>query len=227
MKNLAIIPARSGSKGLKDKNIKKLFGKPLLGYTVDAALQSGMFEEIMVSTDSEQYAAIARSCGANVPFLRSNENASDKASSWDMVREVLAKYEELGQEFDTVCLLQPTSPLRISDDIIESYKMYKDKGASTVIGVCESDHSPLLQNVLPEDGAMDNFVLKENSVRRQALPVYYRINGAMYIVDVNQIKVNDDIYTNSYAYIMPSERSIDIDTQLDFIIAEAIMGVDR
>ena len=112
MKNIAIIPARAGSKGLPDKNIKLLNGKPLLQYSVEAALGSGCFDKVMVSTDSEKYAEIAREAGAEVPFLRSAYTSTDKASSWDMVEEVLDGYERLGWTFDTFCLLQPTSPMR-------------------------------------------------------------------------------------------------------------------
>ena len=109
MKNIAIIPARSGSKGLKDKNIKALNGQPLLKYSIDAAISSRIFDEIMVSTDSSHYAEIAKVCGASVPFLRSAENSEDKASSWNVVIEVLNYYKQIGQTFDTFCLLQPTN----------------------------------------------------------------------------------------------------------------------
>ena len=114
MKAIAIIPARSGSKGLKDKNIKLLNGKPLIYYTIKAALDSNCFDEVYVSTDSEKYRDIAIECGASVPFLRNTENAGDKSSSWDVVRECLAKYKEIGKDFDCFMLLQPTSPLKQS-----------------------------------------------------------------------------------------------------------------
>lgn len=117
MKNIAVITARSGSKALVDKNIKLLAGKPLLAYTIEAAKESGCFDTIMVSTDSEKYAVIARDYGAQVPFLRSEATSSDTAGSWDVVREVICQYKELGEVFDSVCLLQPTSPLRTAEDI--------------------------------------------------------------------------------------------------------------
>ena len=113
MKNIAMIPARSGSKGLKDKNIRLLNGKPLLAYSIEAAIQSKLFDEIMVSTDSSYYADIAEKYGAKVPFLRSEGNSSDSASSWDTVQEILSFYRNAGEEFDSFCLLQPTSPLRM------------------------------------------------------------------------------------------------------------------
>lgn len=117
MRSIAIIPARSGSKGLPDKNIRPLNGKPLLAYSIEAALASGLFDTVHVSTDSERYADIARQYGADEPFLRSAETSSDTASSEDAIREVLRRYEEMGQRFDAFMLLQPTSPLRTADDI--------------------------------------------------------------------------------------------------------------
>ena len=224
LKNIAIIPARSGSKGLPDKNIKQLNGKPLMAYSIEAALKSKMFEEVMVSTDSNRYAEIAMRLGANVPFLRSEKNSSDSASSWDAVLEVLVAYKKIGKEFDTVCLLQPTSPLRTSEDIIAAYSSYIDNNATSVIGVCESDHSPLWMNRLPPDLSMDNFIMPlANDKPRQALDKFYRINGAIYIVDANHLQNSTNIYMNSFAFIMEREKSIDIDSGLDFIIAEAII----
>ena len=122
MRNIAIIPARSGSKGLKDKNIIELNGKPLMAYTIEAALKSKCFDTVMVSTDSRKYAKIAEEYGAEVPFLRSKENSSDGSSPWDVMEEVLNEYKKLGKEFDTFCLLQPTSPLRDEKDIKKAYK---------------------------------------------------------------------------------------------------------
>lgn len=222
MGNLAIIPARSGSKGLKDKNIKLLNGKPLLAYTIEAAKESGMFDEIMVSTDSKQYADIAKHWGANVPFLRSNELSNDTASSWDVVKEVIEEYKNLGTEFDTVALLQPTSPLRTSNDIVEGYKVMKAKEANFVIGVCEMDHSPLWSNTLPDDLSMENFIRPEVvKMPRQSIPTYYRINGALYIVKTEHLFNSQNIYEKkSFAFIMEKKHSIDIDDQLDLSFAE-------
>ena len=224
MNNLAIIPARSGSKGLKDKNIKELNGIPLIVYTIKAALNSGKFSHVMVSTDSQLYAKISIENGAEVPFLRNELTASDSASSWDVVREVLNKYRELGLEFETITLLQPTSPLRSSDDICNAYDMYYKKAATSVVSVCEMEHSPLWSNTLPETLSMDGFLNVSNNNQRQLLNTYYRINGAIYIVNVDHFLAGKDIYdSGSYAYIMPTVRSVDIDTSLDFLIAETIM----
>ena len=223
MKTIAIIPARSGSKGLKDKNIKDLCGKPLIAYTIEAALESKMFDSVMVSTDSEKYAEISRQYSAEVPFLRSEETSRDTSGSWDVVREVLARYKKRCQEFDTVMLLQPTSPLRTSEDIINAFQLKKQKNADAVISVCEMDHSPLWSNTLPDSLSMKGFIQSINYPRQQ-LPIYYRINGAVYLVDTPVLYKEISIYENNcYAYIMPRERSVDIDTEFDFFLASQIL----
>ena len=228
MKNLAIIPARSGSKGLKDKNIKLLNGKPLMAYSIEAALESKKFDEVMVSTDSPKYADIAKEFGATVPFLRSERTSSDTASSWDMVKEVLSCYEELGKNFDTVCLLQPTSPLRNAVDIQEAYKLYEERASVAVLSVCEMEHTPLWSNVLPDDLSLNGFIRTDLGTRRQDNDTYYRVNGAIYITSVEQLYKDSNLYREgSFAYIMPRERSVDIDTMLDFSYAEFMLDFDQ
>ena len=225
MKNLAIIPARSGSKGLPDKNIKILGDKPLLAYSIKAAQESYLFDEIFVSTDSEKYAQVATEWGANVPFLRSAATSDDKASSWDVVKEVLERYKERGKTFDTVTLLQPTSPLRIAEDIVNGYALMKEKDAKTVVAVCEMDHSPLWSNTLPESLSMTGFIRDEaKNTPRQSLPTYYRINGALYITKPEVLERISEMYEDQcYAYVMPQERSVDIDTAFDFQVAQLFM----
>jgi len=225
MKNIAIIPARSGSKGLKDKNIKLLNGKPLMAYTIEAALKSEQFDDVMVSTDSEKYAEIAKSFGAKVPFLRSAETSTDKASSWDTVAEVLGRYAENGQTFETLCLLQPTSPFRTAEDIKNAYELYNSKADFAVISVCEAEHSPLWCGHLPESGEFLNFINEDAMKQRQAGEKFYRLNGAIYIVNCEKFKTDRYFYqSGSFAYIMPQERSIDIDTALDFKMAEFLIN---
>lgn len=225
MKNIAIIPARSGSKGVKDKNIRDLCGKPLIAYTIEAAIKSGEFDEIMVSTDSEKYAQIAEQYGANIPFLRSEETSSDTASSWDMVEEVLNGYRDRGQEFDTFCLLQPTSPLRTVGDINAAYCLYKTKADLAVVSVCEAEHSPLWCGHLPDSGEFIGFVNPDSLRQRQAGRKFYRLNGAIYIVCIEQFRNDIFLYhEGSYAYIMPQNRSIDIDTEIDFKLVEAYIN---
>ena len=221
MKNVAIIPARSGSKGLKDKNIRSLNGKPLLSYSIEAALQSGIFDRVMVSTDSEEYSEIAKAYGAQVPFLRSEKNSSDQASSWDMIREVLEFYRNRGMEFDSFCLLQPTSPLRNAEDIQEAYRIYEEQKAVSVISVCETEHSPLWCGHLSDEGSLEGFISEENTMQRQGLKPFYRINGDIDIVNIIEFEKNSFLYRKgSYAYIMERERSVDIDGIQDFEYAE-------
>lgn len=225
MNNLAIIPARSGSKGLKDKNIKLLNGKPLIAYSIEAAKQANIYSHIFVSTDSEEYGEVAIQYGAEVPFYRSSKNASDKASTWDVVKEVLQQYQDIGVEFDTFTLLQPTSPLRSYADIQEAYKIFIEKRAVAIVSVCEMEHSPLWSNILPEDNSLLGFLKLDNNQQRQKLETFYRINGAIYMADVKKFLEDTNLYReNCYAYKMPTERSIDIDTILDFKIAEMIIS---
>lgn len=222
---LAIIPARSGSKGLPDKNIKELNGKPLLAYTIEAAQKTKAIDEIFVSTDSETYKEIAEAYGANVPFFRSNMLATDTASSWDVVKEAVIEYEKLEQRFDICLLLQPTSPLRTEKDILNALEIFIKKDANTVVSVCETEHSPLWENTLPEDSNMSNFFDKGIvGKRRQDLPTYYRINGAVYIVRVQHLMASSEIYDDqSFAVIMDKKSSIDIDDWFDFMIAEVLI----
>lgn len=228
MRNLAIIPARSGSKGLKDKNIRLLNGQPLLKYSIDAAISSNLFDEIMVSTDSSIYAEIAKAAGASVPVLRSEVNSSDKASSSNVIIEVLNYYKQVGKNFDTFCLLQPTSPLRKAEDIIRAYELFIRKSAKAVVSVCEAEHTPLWCNVLNEDCSLENFLPVEATGQRQNYKQYYRINGAIYIVDIQQYLEDNNLYVkNCYAYIMNRKNSVDIDTIDDFEYAEYLMLKDR
>ncbi len=221
MRNIAVIPARSGSKGLKDKNIKLLRGKPLLAYAIEAALQSGTCDRVHVSTDSEAYAKIAREYGAEVPFLRSGEFSSDTASTWDAMRFVLREYGKLGETFDAVTVLQPTSPLRTADDVRGACRLFAERRADSVISVCEAEHSPLWCNTLPEDGCLHGFVREGAAAPRQGLPVYYRLNGAVYVVRARVLEARGSLYgERSYAYIMDKRHSVDIDDETDFAMAE-------
>ncbi len=225
MKRIAIIPARSGSKGLKDKNIRKLHGKPLLAYSIEAASCSGMFDKIFVSTDSPQYAEIATSLGADASFLRSKKNSSDTAGSWDAVREVIDKLRDCGERYDEIMLLQATSPLRTAEDIKKAVEVMHEKNAKAVVSMTECDHSPIWCGTLPPDGRMDDFAKNEyKGLPRQSLPTYYRYNGAIYLVTDEELYNTSHMFEHDcYAYVMPPERSIDIDTALDFLIAETIM----
>ena len=229
MKRLAIITARSGSKGLPDKNIRSIMGKPLLAYSIEAARDSGLFDRIYVSTDSKRYKKIAEEWGAEVPFLRPESLAGDTVSSWDVVKQALEVFSEMGEEYKEIALLQPTSPLRSAEDIRNAHELMEKKKAKAVIGVCPMDHSPLWSNILPEDGSMAGFIRPEvmQSVR-QALPKYYRINGAMYFIKKECLDRIESLYEDCcFAYVMPTERSVDIDTITDFYLAEALLQAKK
>lgn len=221
---LSIIPARSGSKGLKDKNIKELNGKPMIAYTIEAALKSGIFKDVIVSTDSTKYAEISKKYGAQVPFIRPKELANDYASSNDVVLHVLEEMEKLGKKYDYFMLLQPTSPLRTAKHIIEAYELLQEKDANSVVSVCEVDHSPLLMNTLDDSLSLDKFIDKKNIKRRQDLPKYFRINGAIYLAKVEHfVKYKNFYKEKSFAYIMDKKESIDIDNEIDFQLAQILM----
>lgn len=223
-KILAIIPARSGSKGLKDKNIKKLNGKPMISYTIEAALKSEIFTNVIVSTDSQKYAEIAKKAGAEVPFIRPEKLATDESTTTDVILHAISEMEKRNDGYDYFMLLQPTSPLRTAENIKQAYSLLKEKDANAVVSVCETDHNPLWSNTLDESLSLDNFIDTKNNKRRQELPTYYRLNGAIYISEINYYKKYRDFYTDkSYAYIMNKRESIDVDDIIDFRLAEVLM----
>ncbi|MDI3473276.1 MAG: CMP-N,N-diacetyllegionaminic acid synthase [Thermotogaceae bacterium] len=226
---LALIPARGGSKGLKDKNIRLLNNKPLLAYTIEAAKESGIFDRIIVSTDSEKIAAVALKYGAEVPFMRPKELATDTASSMDVLIHTIKLLQESGDIYDYVVLLQPTSPLRTSQDIVEAANLLIKKNANSVVSVCRVEHSPLWSNTLPEDLSLKDFIRPEiKNLRRQDLPIFYRLNGAIYIAKVSYILETKDFFgQGSYAYIMPVNRSVDIDTEFDLALAEVLLQHEK
>lgn len=231
MKNssiLALIPARRDSKRLPGKNSMMLEGKPLIAWTIEAALESSCLEEVMVSTNDEQIADIAKKYGAKVPYLRPEKLAGDKVVTFDVVEHALSFYKEKqGKVFDYVLLLQPTSPLRTAADIIKSIRLGKSNKADAIISVCEMDHSPLLCNTLPDNGDMSLFINQENSQKRsQDFPSYYCPNGAIYLCKTERLLEEKSFFLkdNIYAYKMERESSIDIDNKIDFKLAEIIVS---
>lgn len=230
MKNktfLAIIPARAGSKRLINKNIKELNGKPLISHTIKSSLKSKYITKTVVSTDSEEIKKISNKDGASTPFLRPKELAKDDTASIDVVIHCINYYKnELNEEFDYVILLQPTSPLRDDKDIDNAIEYLLEKNADAVIGVCEMEHNPLWSNILDDSNSMKDF-LNEVYInkRSQDLPTYYRINGAIYICKIEKV-INENkllIKDNIFAYKMNQIHSVDIDTELDFILAQTIL----
>lgn len=221
---LAIIPARSGSKGLKDKNIKILNGKPLIAYTIEAALKSGVFDDVIVSTDSEKYKKISEEYGAYVPFLRSQELSRDTTSTNDVIEDLILKLKDMGREYDSFMILQPTSPLRDEKDIVNAVEIFMDKKANSVVSMCECEHSPLLAKELDENLCLDGFLADVQTRRRQEFSKFYRLNGAIYLIQIEYfLKYKDYYKENSYAYIMDKRKSIDIDDIYDFEFAEVLI----
>jgi len=223
-KVLAIIPARGGSKRLPHKNILDLNGKPLIAWTIEAAKQSKFIDKLIVSTDDDKIAEISMQYGAEVPFIRPKNLASDTASSLDVVLHAIHFFKEKEVQFDYVLLLQPTSPLRTNEDIDNAFNLLNDK-TKAVVSVCETEHSPLWSNTLPADLSMKDFIKPEiRNMRSQDLPKYYRLNGAVYISDINYMIQNDGfIGDNTKAFIMPIQRSIDVDYKTDFVMCKLLM----
>ena len=224
-KVLAYIPARSGSKGLPYKNIKLLGGIPLLAHSIKAAKQSQYVDQVILSTDSEEYAAIGKEYGAVVPFIRPAELAQDHTIEADVIIHLINWLKENNQTpFDIIVKLQPTSPLRTAVDIDRAIELLLEKEADSVIGVCETAINPLWTNTLPEDGSMRNFIKRESIDNRQQLGIYYELNGAVYVSTPEMIIKNQGWFgANPYAYIMPRERSVDIDEHFDLEFAEFLL----
>lgn len=218
---LAIIPARGGSKRLPRKNVLDLAGKPLIAWTIEAAKNSKYIDHFIVSTDDQEISDVSKKHGAAV-LTRPAELATDTASSVDVVLHAI---EAQNQSYDYVILLQPTSPLRTAQHIDEAIERLFEKNANAVISVCETDHSPLWANTLPEDGNMDNFIREEvKGKRSQDLPTYYRLNGAIYIADIKRLIGEKTLYIkNSFSYVIEKKYSVDIDQSIDFKLADFIL----
>lgn len=220
---LAVIPARGGSKSIPRKNIKLLAGKPLIAWTIEAALQSQMFSRVIVSTDDKEIAEVARDWGAEVPFMRPVELAQDNIPG---IAPILHAIEWLAvneqDQSDLVMCLQPTSPLRIAQDIQSALELQFDKNADGVVSVCPVKDHPYWMKQLNSDGRMCDFMTLDRPVlRRQDLPLVYALNGAIYLAPRDVLLVRKTWYTDkTYAYVMPPERSLDIDTVWDWWMVE-------
>ncbi|MCK7547004.1 acylneuraminate cytidylyltransferase family protein [Marinobacter koreensis] len=224
---VAIIPARGGSKRLPGKNLKPLAGKPVIQWSIDAALESGIFDRVCVSTDSEEIAELAQLGGAEVPFLRPAELATDTATTADVVRDFIHRYEALKHEIaESVCLLQPTSPLRTVNDIREAAKLLLEEEVDAVVSVCEMEHPYQLCGPLGPSGSLQGFVKAAENIRSQDQETFYRLNGAIYFCSREAALKLEMLYEpcfTSRAYIMSPWHSVDIDTKMDFRIAEALI----
>lgn len=217
---LAIIPARGGSKRLPKKNLLDLCGKPLIAHSIEAALKSKYISKVIVSSDDEEILNIAKEYKADF-IKRPDELASDTATTFDTLKHTLENVEK----YDYVVLLQPTSPLRTEKHINEAIELLEEKNADAIISVCEMEHSPLWSNTLDENLDMSNFLRDEVlNKRSQDLPKYYRLNGAIYICKTEKLLENKGLFVkeNIYAYKMDKKHSVDIDEDIDFIIAKEI-----
>jgi len=220
---LAIIPARGGSKRLPRKNILPLAGNPLIAWTIEAGKKSKYIDEIYVTSDDDEILKISKEFGANT-IKRPKELASDTALTFDAIKHVL---ENIDTQYDYIVLLQPTSPLRNEKHINEAIEFLFSKNADAVISVCETEHSPLWCNTLPEYRSMQRFLREDiKNKRSQDLPKYYRLNGAIYICDREKLLKEKSFFLkeNIFAYIMDRESSIDIDEEIDFKLVEILMN---
>jgi len=224
-KKLAVIPARGGSKGLPGKNIKILSGKPLIAYTIETAINSNVFDKIIVSTDDPNIAEISKRFGVEVPFLRPEYLATDTATSMDVIIHAVNWLEDNNEKFEYVMKLQPTSPLRTAEDIINSFELLEKKNADSIISVSKCEDHPLWTNTLDDTLSMEDFVNEEiKDKNRQELEDYYKLNGVIFLSKTKKLLSTKDWYgDNSYAYIMESVRSIDIDNIIDFKLAEILI----
>jgi CMP-N-acetylneuraminic acid synthetase len=221
----ALIPARGGSKSIPRKNIVRVGGKPLIAWTIEAALGSKLLDRVYVSTDDEEIARVAREHGAEVPFLRPAELASDEAGSLGVALHALDWMAVHGGEPDYLLLLQPTSPLRQTDDIDSAIRLAEDRGASAVLGVSEASPHPWLARQISAEGVLsDFFELQEKPVRRQDYPPAYMINGAIYLNRTTSLRTARTFQPpDALAYVMPPERALDIDLPWELKLMDLLL----
>jgi len=227
-KCLALIPARGGSKGLKNKNIKELAGKPLINWTIETALNSKLLDRVIVSTDSKSIASIAKDCGAEVPFLRPEFLASDTASSVDVVLHVLEFMKsELNEEYEYLVLLEPTSPIREKDDIDQMLKILESRRANfdSIVSIGEVATHPFIMKKVNQD-RLENFIdTSKSELRRQDLPEAYFPYGVAYIVKVDSFLSERSFYTKRNTYFkIKRHQCFEIDDLADFRAVEGIVN---
>lgn len=221
MSLIGIIPARGGSKGIPRKNIKLLMGRPLIGWSIDAAKQSSCVDRIIVSTEDEEIASAARELGADVPFMRPTELAADDASGIAPVLHVISRLPN----YDWVLLLQPTSPLRSAEDIEGIWQFCQERGAPSAVSVCEVEKHPYWMYQRNAAQRLEPFIKRRTDVtRRQDLPPAYALNGALFLAKTDWLlKRQDFIGPDTLGYIMPRERSVDLDTPQDWNLVESLI----
>ena len=219
---LAVIPARGGSKGLPGKHLREVNGRPLIAWTIDAARRARAIERVVVSSDDAAIIGVSRSLGCEAPFTRPAHLASDAATSIDVVLHAL---DEL-PGFDTVILLQPTSPLRTAADIDAAYATYLSSGSAACVSVAPAEQSPYWMYRIRGDGSLEPLLEPPApATRRQELPPVFALNGAIYIADVSSLRRDRTFLSpGTVAFVMPAARSIDIDTAADFEVFSSIVS---
>ncbi|MBI2612554.1 acylneuraminate cytidylyltransferase family protein [Candidatus Kaiserbacteria bacterium] len=221
---LAIIPARAGSRGIPNKNIRMFAGKPLIAYTIEVAKAAPSLDRIVVSTDSQEIAGIAQKYGAEVPFLRPAELATDASTVVDAVIHLLEQLRKDGYEPTHILLLQPTSPLRTSEDIESAVRLFNDSRADSLVSVCRSENVLMTK----DKGNVIHFENPEmlTSPNRQQLPAYFRFDGSMlYLVDAKKLIAEKTFFPGKLVgYEIPRWRAIDLDEPEDFVVGEVIFG---
>lgn len=219
-KSIAMITARGGSKRIPRKNVKEFLGKPILLYSIEAALEAGIFDEVMVSTDDEEIASLAKNAGANVPFMRSEDTSNDYATTTDVVYEVLKEYEKLGEEFEYCCCIYPTAPFVTADCLKEAMDMLIEKNADSLVPVVRFDFPPQ-RGVIIKDGRME-FKWPENKfTRSQDLEPFYHDCGQFYCLKTDSFLTQKSlVMEDTVAFIREESKVQDIDTMEDWKMAE-------
>lgn len=221
MKNLAIIPARGGSKRIPRKNIKDFLGKPIITYSIEVALTSGLFDEVMVSTDDEEIAAIAKQYGAKVPFMRSHENADDFATLADVLIEVLRQYQVTHKSFENICCILPTAPLTNASQIRNAFKKLTDENLDSVLPVVEFSYPILRALELDTNNKLKMIWPKYLNSRSQDLKPAYHDSGSFYWVKSNSLIEQETLFCNNgSAIVLPETEIQDIDNETDWKLAE-------
>ena len=223
-KPICIIPARGGSKRFPRKNLALLNGKPLLAYAIEAALESRLFEEVMVSTEDREIAQVACSFGATVPFLRAAEYAADSARIIHVCLSTLDMLEARGLLYEILCVLQPTCPLRTAADIWDAWQLFLDSRAPFLVSVTDFDHPPFWALRHNPDGSLTPFWGREFMQRSQELPQVVRPNGAIAIARVDDLREAKSFYgPGLVGYHMPRWRSVDVDEPQDILFIETLI----
>jgi CMP-N,N'-diacetyllegionaminic acid synthase len=223
-RKLCLIPAKGGSTRLARKNVLPLGGRPLLGWTIDAAKTSDRFDRIIVSTEDEGIVEIARQLGAEVPFLRPMHLARDPAGVVEVALHALTTLRSQGEEFQTLVILLPTCPFRTASDIRDAIALFDANGAHFLMSVSKYEHTPFAALNLVDNLHLEAHFPQYIGKKSQEMPVAFRANGAIHVLDVNAFEEARSYYAQPLiGYEMPWERSIDIDTAHDLRLAESLI----